>query len=144
MEYNFLVCEQNVGAGKKHFDFCLWRIMSVHFLSKDGKNASYEGRDGWKFFFKARVSIPTFMLSFFNSTVPYLYHDLACKQLCFPPREVINGRNENTRDNNIIVVNLDVLLITWSRTIKPCNVDLRLLLFKTFRKTLIDFPAAKT
>ena len=32
--------------GNKHFDVHLWRIRSVHLLSKDGKSASYDGRDG--------------------------------------------------------------------------------------------------
>ena len=30
------------------------------------------------------------------STFPYLYLDLACKQLCFPPRKGIKRRNEST------------------------------------------------
>ena len=32
------------------------------------------------------------------STFPYLYLDLECKKLCFPPRNGINRRNESTRD----------------------------------------------
>ena len=31
----------------------------------------------------------------FDSTFPYLYFDLACKQLCFPPGKSINRRNES-------------------------------------------------
>ena len=27
------------------------------------------------------------------SFFPYLYFDLACKQLCFPPKKGINGKN---------------------------------------------------
>ena len=34
--------------GNKHFDVHLRRIRTVHFLSKDGEGASYDGRDGWK------------------------------------------------------------------------------------------------
>ena len=37
-------------------------IMSVQFLSKTGKDATYEGGDGWKgYLFPARVGIPTLM-----------------------------------------------------------------------------------
>ena len=40
------------------------------------------------------------MFSYVNimikSTFPYLYLDLACKQICFPPRKGINRRNEST------------------------------------------------
>ena len=44
--------------GNKHFDVHLRRIRTVNFLSKDGKGASYEGRDGWKkCLFPARVGI---------------------------------------------------------------------------------------
>ena len=31
-----------------------------------------------------------------ESTFPFLYFDLACKQLCFPPGKGINRRKENT------------------------------------------------
>ena len=87
--------------GNKYFDVHLWLIRSVHFLSKDGTDASYEGRDGWKScFFPTRVGILTFDVVFLcNSSSPYLYFDVACKQLCCPPREGMNGRNESTRHN---------------------------------------------
>ena len=32
-----------------------------------------------------------------NSTFPYLYLDLACKQLCFPRGKGINRGNESTK-----------------------------------------------
>ena len=32
----------------EHFDVHLWRIRPVHFPSKDGKDAGYEGKEGWK------------------------------------------------------------------------------------------------
>ena len=80
-----------------HFDFHLWRIRTVHFLSKDGKSASSEGRDGWKIcFFPARVGIFIFDFILLDSDFHYLYIDLACKQLCFPPAKGINRRNEST------------------------------------------------
>ena len=38
----------NLSARDKHFDVHLRRIRTVNFLSKDGKGASYDERDGWK------------------------------------------------------------------------------------------------
>ena len=61
------------------------------------KGASYEGRDGWKAcLFPARAGIFIFDVILLDSTFPYLYLDLACKQLCFPPGKGINRRNEST------------------------------------------------
>ena len=72
--------------GNNHFDVHFRRIGLVPFLSKDGNDAVREGRNGWK-----SVYFPPESASF-----PYLYLDLACKQLCFPPGKGINRRNEST------------------------------------------------
>ena len=65
------------------------------FLSKDGNVALREGRSGQKgvYFPPESASFPLInnMITF-----PYLYLDLACKQLCFPPRKGINRRNKST------------------------------------------------
>ena len=83
--------------GNKRFDVHLRRIGTVHFLSKDGKSASYDGRDGWKScLFPARVGIFNFDVLMSKVFFPYLYFDWAGKQLCFPSGESINRRNENT------------------------------------------------
>ena len=67
------------------------------FCRKMIKSASYGGRERWKgCLFPARVGSPTFDAILFDSTFPYLYFDLACKQLCFPPGRSINRRNEST------------------------------------------------
>ena len=60
--YNYQDCEQTDSRrGNKHFDVLLRRIRTVHFLSKGGKGASYDGRDGWKScLFPARVGISDF------------------------------------------------------------------------------------
>ena len=34
--------------GNKHFDVCFLRIKWVRFPSKDGKDAAYDGKNGWK------------------------------------------------------------------------------------------------
>ena len=84
--------------GNKHFVVRLRRIGSVHFLSKDGKGASYEGRDGWKScLFPARVGISDFDVIMLKVLFPNLYLDLACKQFCFPAGKGINRRNESTK-----------------------------------------------
>ena len=49
-----------------------------------------------KLLIPARVGTPTFDVIPFDSTFPYLYLDLACKQVCFPPGKGINRRNEST------------------------------------------------
>ena len=47
-------------------------------------------------FFPASVGIFIFDAILLNSTVPYLYLDLAGKQFCFPPGKGKNRRNEST------------------------------------------------
>ena len=97
MEYFYRTVNKSVGAG-------INTLMSISdglgpsiFLSKDGKSASYEGRDGWKScLFPARVGTLPLDAILFDSTFLYLYFDLACKQLCFPPGKSINRRNEST------------------------------------------------
>ena len=42
--YHYLWCRR----GNNHFDVHFRRIGPVHFLSKDGKDAVREGRNGWK------------------------------------------------------------------------------------------------
>ena len=82
--------------GKKHFDVLLRRIRTVHFLSKDGKGASYDGRDGWKIvFFPPESAYSDFDVILLDSTFPYLYLDLPCKRLRFPPGKIINRRHES-------------------------------------------------
>ena len=49
-----------------------------------------------KFFFPVIVGIFTFDDIPLDSTFPYLYLDLACKQLCFRPGKSINMRNESS------------------------------------------------
>ena len=65
--------------GNKHFDIHFRRVRSVHFPSKDGKNASYDEMDG-KVFISARVGISAFDVAFQKSNFRYLYFDLACEQ----------------------------------------------------------------
>ena len=133
-EYPVLDCKQKRRRGIKHFDVHLWRIRTVHFLSKDGKGASCESR--WtEMLFISRQS-RHFSLWYYNSwsTFPYLYLDLACKQICFPPGKGINRRNEST--------NLEPLRIfSESYTLNLCSVILTIL---TSFDTLFYLPLLKT
>ena len=49
-----------------------------------------------KLFISRRVGIFIFDVILLDSTFPYLYLDLACKQLCFPPGKGIKTRIEST------------------------------------------------
>ena len=105
--------------GNKRFDVHLRRVRTVHFLSKDGKSASYDGRDGWKScLFPARVGISNFDVSLLDSTFPYLYLDLACKQLCFPPGKGINRRNESTEDTIFIYCKVLMIIFQYSISLR--------------------------
>ena len=82
--YYYLLCWR----GNKHFDVHFWRIKLVFFLSKDGKDATYERRNGWKsVFFPPETASFVFEVNMIEIFFPYLYLDLECEQLCFPPRK---------------------------------------------------------
>ena len=118
-------CKRNCRRGNKRFDVHLWRIRTVHFLSKDEKGASYEGTDGWNScLFPARVGTPTFDAIPFDSAFPYLYLDLACKQLCFPPGKGINRRNKNT-SSELFGELLENCLQNSLRTIENSSITFR-------------------
>ena len=70
-------------------------------------------------FISARVGILFFAKYYDESTFPYLYLDLACKQLCFPPGKGINRRNES----EVIIIKI----VTFS-VLYLCKI-LRLLQF---------------
>ena len=55
-----------------------------------------EETDGKVVFFPARVGSFTFDIIVLDSTFPYLYLDLACKKLRFPPGKRKNRRSEST------------------------------------------------
>ena len=107
--------------GNNHFDVHFRRIGPYSFLSKDGKDAVREGRNGWKGVYFPPESASFLWYIIWLKYFSYLYLDLACKQLCFPPRKGINRRNESTI---IYYLNccLQVLYIYW-----------RLWLFKSWR-----------
>ena len=87
MEYTIIKTVNNMSAREKHYDVRLRRIKSVHFLSKQGKGASYDGRDGWKgCLFIARVGVFEFDVIMYKVLFPILYIDLAWKHF-FPARK---------------------------------------------------------
>ena len=135
MEHTFFSVYIKCRRGNKHFDVHLWRIRSTHFLSKDGKDASYEGKHGGKgCLFPARVGPSIFWSIYDESTFFYVYVDLACQQLCFPPGKDMKRRNKSTKE--------DMCYQFWVPTIISSIVD-----FLNFNnrnsKTQIDFPSEK-
>ena len=90
--------------GNKHFDVHLRRIKTVHFLSKDGKGASYDGRRGWKAcLFPARVGISDFNVIMYEVLFPICALTWRVNTF-FPPGKGINRRNESTGDKFFIFV----------------------------------------
>ena len=83
--------------GKKHFEVHFWRIRFVLFPSKDGKNAAYDGSNGWK-----SVCFPPESAScaFVDKMIKVLFlfcnltwrlNNYVCRQ-----REGVNRRNKST------------------------------------------------
>ena len=73
--------------------------------------------------FNAIAGTLTFDAILFDSTFPYLYLDLACKQLCFPPGKSINRRNESTTSELLqnLSQNLSELLELF-RTLRELSI----------------------
>ena len=70
----------------------------------------------------------------YKSSFPYLWLDLACKHLCFPPRKGIYKRNEITESQ--------VLLLFLSTDDNVEYVSFPTFFFKTVKKE-IAFPSVK-
>ena len=91
-------CKQHVGAGINALMSISDGLGSSIFCRKMEKaRPMMEEMDGKVVFFPARVGFSNVDVTLLDSTFPYLYLDLACKQLCFPPGKGINRRNESTR-----------------------------------------------
>ena len=92
----------------KHFDILFWRIKVFLFLSKGRKDAFYEGIIGWKgVYFPPELAI-YFNLPMMKVPFPTLYHELACKQLCFlSNRSFLNRRNEKTEEHFFLLALLN-------------------------------------
>ena len=79
--------------------------MTVHFLSKDGKGASYDKIDGWKScLIPAWVGIFDFDAMINRVFFPICTFDLACEELCFPPGKGIERRNESTKNTSVVIL----------------------------------------
>ena len=83
-------------SGNNHFDVHFRLIGRVLFRRKMEKTRSVkEEMDGSVFISRQGRHLSSDKY-YDSSTFPYLYLDLACKQLCFPPRKGINRRNKST------------------------------------------------
>ena len=70
MEYTFLDCTQYVGAGINSL-VSISDGLEPSFSVENGKNASYEGSDGWKgCLFPARVGIFNFDVAIYKVLFP--------------------------------------------------------------------------
>ena len=63
-----------------------------------------EEMDGKVVHFPPESVVSNFDVILLDSTFPYLYLDLACKQLCFQPGKGINRRNESTEDTSFYLL----------------------------------------
>ena len=71
---------------KEHFDAYLWRIWSVHFFVKKWRrHVSWENSWMEICLFSDWVAFPHWVFNV--TTFPNFYLDMACKQLCCPPRK---------------------------------------------------------
>ena len=88
----------NMLAWDKHFDVHLCRTRSVRLLSKHGKDASYEGRDGWKNCLSpARAGLFYFVIVFNKVLFPKCNLTWRVKIHVFDLGRAINRRNESTK-----------------------------------------------
>ena len=89
--------------GNKHFDVHLRWIRTVHFLSKDGKGASYDGRDGWKScLFPARVGKFDFDVIMYKVLFPICTLTWRVNKYVSRQGEGINRRNESTKNTSLL------------------------------------------
>ena len=78
------------------------RIKSVHLLLKDGNEASYEGKDGWKRCLSlAEIGVPALILLLQVIFATFSLNRRVNIFVC-PPGKGIIWRNENIKDTNVI------------------------------------------
>ena len=91
--------------GNKHFDVDFWRIRLVQFSLKDGRDAAYEVRNGWKsVYFPPDSEFFVFMVNIIK-VVLFLIYTLTWRVNNYVSRHPkgINRRNESTISIMIIV-----------------------------------------
>ena len=96
MEFFCITVNKGVGAGINTLMSISDGLGSSIFCRKMEKTRHMREEMDGKVFFPARVATFTFDAILFDSNFLYLYFDLACKQLCFPPGKSLNRRNEST------------------------------------------------
>ena len=92
-----------------------------------------DGMGGRVVYFPPESALSPLMLYFSTVILSYLYFDLACKQLRFPPGKGINRRNESTTSE--LFGNLTEIY----RTFESHSSELLIIfqeIFRTFSKTL--------
>ena len=87
VRYNFLLTFIHCRCGNKRFEIHFRRIKPVYFLSKDANDATCEEQNAWKHVYFPPDLAPFFVDKIIKVLFATLFLDLACKQLCFPPRK---------------------------------------------------------
>ena len=101
---HFFVCEQFVGAGINTLIFVSDRLgPSILCRKMEKTRPMREMMDGKVVHFPPESP---FRLWCFNivSNFPFLYLDLACKQLCFPPRERYKQEKLKYKNTRVIII----------------------------------------
>ena len=112
MEYIFQFCEQNVGAGMNTLISISDGLgLSIPCRKMDTTRPMREEMDERVVLFcHSRHSHSDV---FFKSTFPYLYLDLACKQLCFLPGKCIIRKNESTIKEQLFFCKFGCVVINF-------------------------------
>ena len=94
----FLNCKQYVGAGiNTRMSISDGLVLSIFCRKMEKARSMRKEMDGKAVYFPPCRHFD-FDAVFYKSTSLYLYIDLACKQLCFPPGKGIDRKNESTKD----------------------------------------------
>ena len=103
MEYSCRNVNKSVGAGINTLMSIFDGLKPSIFCRKMEKaRPMREEMDGKVVYFPPESALLPLMLYFSTVLLPYLYFDLACKQLCFPPGKSINKRKESTTGERCI------------------------------------------
>ena len=124
--YGYLLCQR----GNRHFVVRFWQISLLHFPSKDGKDAAYEGRNGWKgVFFPPESAYSVFIVIMIK--VPFPVSTLTGRVKIYISRQGkgINRKNESTIIITLLVCHCSSLIECFGPT-QLTVIDWKLFSFK--------------
>ena len=98
--------------GNKHFDIHFWRIRSIHFPSKDRKDASYEGGNGWKVvYFPPNLAFQPLMFYFVRVLFPIFTLTWRVNSYASRQGKGINERNQSIKTQLLLI--LLTIIFSW-------------------------------